>query len=217
MARTRARTSWQDWSRPQVAAVVALVALVGVGAAWAITASASSSSPVASGPSAKPATMEEYVAGHWVRFVSPESLSTEQWSVVDDYANFSSAVLAVYATHSVAPLAAVVSPQSHVVAMFSHDLATGTDPEALYVGATVEQVSIKGCRARLTLELYYPGGRRLRYVSSWVRPFDRAGLSLRRRGASGPSALSALAADQYAPWLFVGDNRVGGVDTPCGV
>jgi hypothetical protein len=56
--------------------------------------------------------MEEYVAGHWVRFTSPHALSPEQWSVVDDYAKFSSAALAVYATRSVAPLATVISPQS---------------------------------------------------------------------------------------------------------
>jgi hypothetical protein len=210
--------SWQDWLRANVLLAVALVALIGVGAAWGITASASSDPAAASGISVKTAAIEEYVAGHWVRFTSQHALSPEQWSVVDDYANFSSAVLAVYATRSVAPLAAVVSPQSHVVAMFTRDLATGSNPEALYAKATVEQVSISGCRARLTLELYYPGGRRLHYVSSWVRPFDRAGLAPRRPGASGrrPS-LSALAADQYAPWQFVGDNRVGGVDTPCGI
>lgn len=69
--------------------------------------------------------MEQHVAGNWVRFTSQQALSAEQWSVVDDYANFSSAVLAVYATRSVAPLAAVVSPQSHVVAMITRDLATG--------------------------------------------------------------------------------------------
>ena len=211
-------TSWQAWLRANALAVVALVALVGVGAAWGISASASSSSPRAADPSATTTAMEEYVGGHWVRFTSQHALSPEQWSVVDDYANFSSAVLAVYATRSVAPLDAVVSFQSHVVAMFTRDLATGTDPEALYARATVEQVSISGCRARLTLELYYPGGRTLHYVSSWVRPFDRAGLAHKRPGASGHSAtLAALAADQYAPWQFVGDNRVGGVDTPCGI
>jgi hypothetical protein len=117
--------------------------------------------------------MEEYVAGHWVRFISRQPLSSEQWSVVEDYANFSSSVLAVYATsRSVAPLAPVVSPQSKVMAMFTHDLATGVNLEAPYVGTTVEQVSISWCRARLTLELSYPEGRRLHYVSSWVRPFD---------------------------------------------
>ena len=218
MTPSRGATSWQAWLQANALAVVALVALAGVGAAWGITASVSSGSARAADPSAKTTAMEEYVAGHWVRFTSPHVLSTEQWSVVDDYANFSSAVLAVYATRSVAPLHAVVSPQSHVAAMFTRDLATGTNPEALYARATVEQVSISGCRARLTLELYYPGGRTLHYVSSWVRPFDRAGLAHKRPGASGHRAtLAALAAGQYAPWQFVGDNRVGGVDTPCGI
>ncbi|MDA8314174.1 MAG: hypothetical protein M0010_03225 [Actinomycetota bacterium] len=198
-------------------ALFALVALAGLGAAWGITASLSSDSAVVSGPSVQTAEMDVYVGGHWVRFTSRRPLSAEQWSVVDDYANFSSAVLAVYATRSVAPLAPVVSPQSKVVAMFTRDLATGVDPEALYASATIEQVSISGCRARLTLELSYPGGRHLHYVSSWVRPFDRAGLSHRGPGGSGHATLSALGADQYAPWQFVGDNRVGGVDTPCGI
>jgi hypothetical protein len=119
--------------------------------------------------------MEEHVAGHWVRFTSRQRLSAEQWSVVEDYANFPSAVLAVYAARSVAPLAPVVSPQSRVVAMFTRHVAIGVDPEALYTSAMVERVSISGCRARLTLELSYPGGRRLHYGSSWVRPFDRTG------------------------------------------
>jgi hypothetical protein len=98
-------------------------------------------------------------------------------------------------------------------------ISKGADPEALYTRVTVEQVSISGCRARLALELYYPGGRRLHYVASWVRPFDRSGISHDRPRASlgQHPTLGALAADQYAPWLFVGDNRVGGVDTPCGV
>ncbi len=220
----RGPSSWPTWLRVNALVVVVLLVLGGVGAAWGITASASSRPARGSGPpNATPAmgrtaVMEEYVAGHWVHFTSRHALSSEQWSVVDDYANFSSAVLAVYATRSVAPLDVVVSPQSHVVAMFTRDLSSGIDPEALYMGATVEHVSIIGCRARLTLELYYPGGRTLHYVSSWVRSFDRAGLAHRRAGASGKrSGLSALAADQYAPWQFVGDNRVGGVDTPCGV
>jgi hypothetical protein len=75
-------------------------------------------------------------------------------------------VLAVYEARSVAPLDPVVSPRSRVVAMFTRDLAIGVDPEAPYASATVEQVSISGCRARLTLERSYPGGRRLPYVSS---------------------------------------------------
>lgn len=217
MADRRTSALWRNWFRAHFVAVFALVALVGVGAAWGITASLSSDPAVVSGPSVQTAEMDVYVGGHWVRFTSRRPLSAEQWSVVDDYANFSSAVLAVYATRSVAPLAPVVSPQSKVVAMFTRDLATGVDPEALYASATIEQVSISGCRARLTLELSYPGGRRLHYVSSWVRPFDRAGLSHRGPGGSGHSTLSALGTDQYAPWQFVGDNRVGGVDTPCGI
>jgi hypothetical protein len=216
MADQQGSVASREWFRAHLVAVVALVSLAGVAAAWGITASGSSDPP-ASGTSVKTAAMEEYVAGHWLHFTSRQALSTEQWSVVDDYANFSSAVLAVYATRSLAPLQTVVSSQSQVVAMFSKDLESGTDPEALYSSATVEQVSISGCRARLTLELYYPGGRRLHYVSSWVRPFDRAGLPRRQPGASGDSTLRARAADQYAPWQFVGDNRVGGVDTPCGI
>ncbi len=218
MAASQRATSWQTWLRANTLAVVALVALIGVGAAWGITASTSSSSTRSANLSAKTTAMEEYIAGHWVRFTSRQALNTEQWSVVDAYANFFSAVLAVYATRSVAPLTPVVSPQSHVVAMFTRDLAKGTNPEALYTSATVEQVTISGCRARLILELYYPGGRTLHYVSSWVRPFDRAALVHKRLGPSGRhSTLISLGADQYAPWQFVGDNRVGGVDTPCGI
>lgn len=166
--------------------------------------------------------MAEYVLGHWVPFRSAEALTTEQWSVVDAYANFSSAALAVYATRSVAALATVVSPRSQVTAMFRRDLTSGTDPEALYTRVIVKSVAIHGCRATLTLDLYYPGGRRLHYISSWVRPFDRSALRDPRRGRPGPGSprvagLAALTATQYAPWLFVGDNRVGGVDTPCGI
>ena len=119
--------------------------------------------------------MTEYVAGHWVPFTAVKRLSPAQSTVVDAYANFSSAALAVYTTRSAAALATAVSAQSKVTAMFTRDLATGTSPEALYTTATVESVTIHGCRASLTLELHYPGGRSLRYVSSWVRPFDRAG------------------------------------------
>jgi len=183
---------------------------------------------VSAGSSGTPGTpagarvMAEYVLGRWVAFRSTEALTPEQWSVVDAYANFSSAALAVYATRSVAALATVVSPQSHVTAMFKRDLASGTDPEALYTRAIVESVAIHGCRATLTLELYYPGGRRLHYVSSWVRPFDRSALrdpKRRRAGVGSPRAggLTALTATQHGPWLFVGDNRVGGVETPCGI
>jgi hypothetical protein len=171
----------------------------------------------------------EYVGGHWVRFSSPRPLSPEQWSVVDAYANFGTAVLAVYATHSVAPLATVVSAQSKVTAMFSRDLASGTDPEALYTSVTVDSVAIHGCRATLSLDLYYPGGRSLHYVSSWVRPFDAALLhgKGRRGGPKGTNAGSnasagltgsaSLVQAEHAPWLFVGDNRVGGLTTPCGI
>ncbi len=143
-------------------------------------------------------------------FISAKALSATEWNVVDAYANFSTAVLAVYSTRSVALLA--------------RDLATGTDPEALYTRATVESVAIRGCQAKLNLELYYPGGRSLHYVSSWVRPFDRATLAhahakhqVPGRASPPGTSLAALAATQYAPWQFVGDNRVGGVDTPCGI
>jgi hypothetical protein len=166
--------------------------------------------------------MTEYVAGHWVSFTAAERLSPAQWTVVDAYANFSSAALAVYTTRSVAALGTVVSVQSKVTAMFSRDLASGTNPEALYTTATVESVTIHGCRASLTLELHYPGGRSMHYVSSWVRPFNRAGFARATQHVTGATPprranLSALAATQYAPRLFVGDNRVGGVDTPCGI
>jgi len=167
--------------------------------------------------------MTEYVAGHWVPFTAAERLRPAQWTVVDAYANFSSAAIAVDTTRSVAALATVVSAQSKVTAMFIRDLASGTNPEALYSTVTVESVAIHGCRASLTLELHYPGGRSVRYVSSWVRPFDRAGITRTKEPETGATAphrggrLPALAATQYAPWLFVGDNRVGGVDTPCDI
>ena len=218
MAPSRGATSWQARLRANALAVVALVALVGVGAAWGISASASSSSPRAADPSAKTTAMEEYVGGHWVRFTSRHALSPEQWSVVDDYANFSSAVLAVYATRSVGPLAPVVSPQSHVVAIRPTRPRHGDQPRSALRQSHRRAGPISGCRARLTLELYYPGGRTLHYVSSWVRPFDRTGFAHGRPGPSGHRAtLAALAADQCAPWQFVGDNRVGGVATPCGI
>jgi hypothetical protein len=90
------------------------------------------------------------------------------------------------------------------------------------VKATVTAVAIHGCRASLTPDLYYPGGRSLHYVSSWVRPFDRAASATPKPARPGsPSvtrrSLAALGTTQYAPWQFVGDNRVGGVDTPCGI
>jgi len=166
--------------------------------------------------------MTEYVGDHWVPFTSAKPLSPTQWAVVDGYANFSSAALAVYTTRSVAPLATVVSAQSKVTVMFARYLVSGTNPEALYTKATVESVAIRGCRASLSRELYYPGGRSLHYASSWVRPFDRAAFGHRRQTAAGRSptqsaSLAALAATQHAPWQLVGDNRDGGVDTPCGI
>lgn len=166
--------------------------------------------------------MTEYVAGRWVPFSAPDGLNQAQWAVVDAYANFSTAALAVYSTRSVVPLITVISPQSKVTGMFTRDLASGKNPESLYTKVTVTAVAIHGCRASLTLDLYYPGGRSLHYVSSWVRPFDRAAVAHRKAGRPGPASvtnpsLAALAATQYAPWQFVGDNRVGGVDTPCGI
>ncbi len=107
---------------------------------------------VVGNPSASPQSKSvvEFVGGHWIAFSSAKPLSLAQWAVVDGYANFSFAVLAVYATHSVAPLETVVSTQSKVSSMFAHDLALGTNPESLYTRATVEAVSISGCRARLS-------------------------------------------------------------------
>lgn len=139
--------------------------LLFVGVLGLLATACGSSSVVASaqrssvGP--QTATMAEYVAVHWVPSVFAKALDAAQWSVVDAYATFSAAALAVYMTRSVAPLATVVSAQSKVTAMFTRDLASGTNPEALYTTATVESVAIHGCRASLTLELYYPGGRGL--------------------------------------------------------
>lgn len=198
------------------------VVLLALGMALAACGAAGSASAKAPTSPASSATMIEYVGGHWVPFTSAKPLSPAQWAVVDGYANFSSAALAVYTTRSVAPLATVVSAQSKVTAMFARNLASGTNPEALYTKATVESVAIRGCRASLSLELYYPGGRSTHYVSSWVRPFDKAAVGHRkqtavRRSPTQSASLAALTATQYAPWLFVGDNRVGGVDTPCGI
>lgn len=209
------------WGHSRNALVVFFLAGIGLVAAACGTASSTSAkdSSIAAAQSAK---MTEYVAGHWIPFTSTKLLSPTQWAVVDAYSYFSTAALAVYTTRSVTPLATVVSSQSKVTAMFTQDLATGKNPEALYTKATVESVAIHGCRASLTLELYYPGGRSLHYVSSWVRPFDRAALAHTKRPATGqltnqPGGLASLSATQYAPWQFVGDNRVGGVDTPCGI
>lgn len=196
-----------------------LPALAGAAAACGTAASAAGHG---AGPSTSPTkAMTEYVDGHWIPFTSSKPLTAAQWEVVDADANASSAARAVYATRSVAPLATVISPQSTVTAMFTRDLASGTDPEALSTTATAEAVAIHGCRARLALVLSCPGGRTLHDVSSSVRPFDRKFLAT----TSSPSArtrethgtLAAVASTQVAPWLFVGDTRVGGVDTPCGI
>lgn len=74
--------------------------------------------------------------------MAAKRLSPAQWTVVDAYANFSSAALAVYTTRPVAALTTVVSAQSKVTAMFTRDLASATDPEALYSTVTVESVAI---------------------------------------------------------------------------
>lgn len=198
----------------------ATVILLAGGLALMATACGAMSSAADRGSStapARPLTVTDYVAGHWVPFSSTTTLSPAQWSVVDAYANFSSAALAVYTTRSVAALATVVSPQSQVISMFTRDLAAGINPESLYIRVTVESVAIHGCRASLTLELFYPGGRSLHYVSSWVRPFDRAGLDPHLPGLGRGATSPTRAVRQYAPWQFVGDNRVGGVDTPCGI
>jgi len=184
--------------RQRISIAVVLVALGLALAACGATASTAAKDPTSRGSTT---TMIEYVGGHWVTFTSTKALSVAEWNVVDAYANFSSAALAVYTTRSVAPLATVVSRQSKVTAMFARDLATGTDPESLYTKATVESVAIRGCRSKLTLELYYPGGRSLHYVSSWVRPFDRAALAhahakhqVPSRTSSPGASLAALAA-----------------------
>lgn len=112
-----------------------------------------------------------------------------------------------------------------MTAMFARDLAIGSDPEALYTKTTVESVSIRGCRSKLNPGLYYPGRTEpaLRVVVG--RPFDwaaAAGLAHTKHqvpGRTSPPGASrgALAATQYAPRQFVGDDRVGGMDTRCGI
>jgi hypothetical protein len=166
--------------------------------------------------------MTEYMAGRWVPFSAPGGLDQAQWAVVDAYANFTTAALAVYSTRSVAPLVTVIFPQSEVTGIFTRDLASGKNPESLYTKVTVTAVAIHGCRASLTLDLSYPGGRSLHYVSSWVRRFDRAASATPKAARAGrPSVINpspaALETTQYVPWQFVGDNQVGGVDTPCGI
>lgn len=96
--------------RAKLAVAVAAVALAG--AACSTTVSGAAKGPAASPSVAVTKAMTEYVGGHWIPFSSAEPLSPAQWAVVDAYANFSSAALAVYSTRSVAPLATVVSAQS---------------------------------------------------------------------------------------------------------
>lgn len=196
--------------------VLLLAGVAALAAACGTTTSAAA--PASAGETS---SMVEYVGGHWVPFTSVTPLSAQQWSVIDSYANFTTAALDVYSSRSVAPIETVIAPQSTVTAMFAKFLAEGKNPEALYTKATVESVAISGCRAHLALALSYPGGRTLHYVSSWVRPFDRAAFTHHAKRASTLSGastkLASASSTQYAPWLFVGDNRVGGVDAPCGV
>jgi hypothetical protein len=209
-------------NRNRGAAHAKAIAILALAIALAGCGGASTSSGDAQSAATPTNEVMEFVAGQWVPFRAAHYLSEEQWKVVAAYATFGSAVLAVYRVGNVGPLAVVLSPQSQAGAMFRRDLATGVKPEGLYDQATVLGVSIHGCRAKLTLELQYPGGRRLRYVSSWVRPFDRKlSVGAHAQGGARPgrrsSGLKVLARTQNAPWLFVGDNRVGGLTTPCGI
>lgn len=90
--------AWQGWLRANALLAVVLSLLLGVGAAWGVTASASSSSGAALDPSSKTAAIEECVARHWIRSTARHVLGPEQWSVVDAYAyaNFPSAALSVH-------------------------------------------------------------------------------------------------------------------------
>jgi hypothetical protein len=99
----RGRASHGSRSR---AATVLFVGVLGLLAA-ACGASSVATSAQTSSPGSQSATMTEYVAGHWVPFTAAKRLSPAQWAVVDAYANFSSAALAVYTTRSVAALAPV--------------------------------------------------------------------------------------------------------------
>ncbi len=164
-------------------------------------------------------TLTEYVKGHWIQFDSIKPLNSQQWRVVDAYANFTAAALSVYSLRTTAPLITVVSSQSKVISMFTKDLNLGINPEALYNKVTVESVDIHGCRASLVLELYYPHNRKLHYISSWVKPFDRSLINRSEHNLNSKSSSSRLniSSNQYGPWLFVGYNKVGGVDTPCGI
>ena len=183
------------------AAVAAVALLAGTGG----TAAAAASNLTSSGSTTK---MTEYADGHWIPFTSAKPLSPAQWAVVDAYADFTTAAFAVFTTHSVAPLVTVVSAQSRVAKMFARDLAAGTNAGVLYTKGTVESVAIHSDWARLSLKLYYPGGRIMYYVSTWARPFDQA-------GSSQPSANNTtLASGQYAPWQFLGDMGALGSSTP---
>lgn len=181
-------------------------------AACSKTPAPKSTTPAVSSSSTSMSTttkMTEYADGHWIPFTSAKPLSPAQWAVVDAYANFTTAAFAVFTTHSVAPLVTVVSAQSRVAKMFARDLAAGTNAGVLYTKGTVESVAIHSDRARLSLKLYYPGGRIMYYVSTWARPFfDQA-------GSSQPSANNTtLASGQYAPWQFLGDMGALGSSTP---
>lgn len=81
------------------------MALAAVGAAVMLAASAcgTTPSPAKSAVGSTKVTTE-YVAGRWVPFTAPDGLDQAQWAVVDAYANFSAAALAVYSTRSAAPL-----------------------------------------------------------------------------------------------------------------
>lgn len=201
--------------------VVALSAVLGAGlAACGGSAARAAAAPErATARLAAKATVTrrlEYVDGHFVPFVADHPLSSADWAVVDAYARFSTAALEVYHDRSVLPLADVVAPTSKVTGMFQRYLAEGKNPEALYAKAEVLSVTITRCRAELVLDLTYPGGRSLHYVSSWVRPFVRSAAATTST-ASTTGQRKAPPPAQWAPWLFVGDNRVGGASAPCGI
>lgn len=117
--------------------------------------------------------MVEYVGGNWITFSSLKPLTSKQWSVVNAYANFSSAVLMAYKLRSVDPLFMVASAQSKVTFVIAKDLASGQNLPTLYSKVLVESVIIHGCRATMFLKLYYSNGRQLNYISSWVKPFNK--------------------------------------------
>jgi len=185
----------RQYHRATLAAVVDAAAVL-IGTACGATESAAAKDPAAASVAATKA-MTDYVGGHWIPFTSAKPLSPAQWAVVDGYANFSSAALAVYSTRSAAPLATVVSAHSGVAKMFTRDLASGKNPEALYTKATVEAVAVHGCRASLTVELYYPGGRSLHYVSYGCDPSTRPGSPTSPRASQARRPRSAAA---WPPW-----------------